>query len=741
MFDSALALHLLQRWSDHSERYWHDLPGRPGHPGVGCYGTGYNHWGYHTNQRYAAAMAVLATHPQSPPETDRPRVLARSLAALRFSLASHVTGPLSCTDGTRWGHTWISPLGIERMMHGVHALEPHLTDEDRDALRRMLISEADWQTTSHERSGHKGVQADRWNHSRKNNPESNLWVGALLWRVAQMYPDHAHADDWCQAAHAFLINGVSVPGDAKCEQIVAGKPVRQRHVGASFFPNYGLDHHGYLNVGYMVICVSQAAICHFDLRARGLAVADSLHHHQADLWQVTRRMIFGDGRLARLGGDSRVRYAYCQEYLLPSLLYAADHLGDGHAMALADRQLDLIRREAEHDGDGGFYSKRLAWLADFSPYYYVRLESDRAAALSMALTYAPLVAAQVEPRDSFEFSATGGWIEPEHAAVLHRCPTRLASFAWRAYGLAQGICQPPDDGHLCEWLQNLGGSVTLVGEQAPDGEPPARKLHSASVASFDGGWVTAGCVIEGANLMLADGWRGSDAARHSLALAALPDGHTVVALELCRALDKRILARQLMGMCLNLPNDLYNDFRRRIITPSGDITLAAPVAEPQRLPLGHWANIDNRVGIVGLHGADALTVHRVSQRRGGRYRSLHVEQIGWPAITQPTWYDPGQIMLNVAWAVLSSADARQTRAFSADNAGQMIPFTGPELRGLRVIGLDARRYALLANLSDMAVDVDTNQVGLNSVIDMVNGQRIGRGSELGPFAATLWREG
>ena len=35
--------------------------------------------------------------------------------------------------------------------------------------------------------------------------------------------------------------------------LLDGKPVSEWFMGANFFPNYALDHHGYLNVGYMVI--------------------------------------------------------------------------------------------------------------------------------------------------------------------------------------------------------------------------------------------------------------------------------------------------------------------------------------------------------------------------------------------------------------------------------------------------------------------------------------------------------
>ena len=39
--------------------------------------------------------------------------------------------------------------------------------------------------------------------------------------------------------------------------------------------------------------------------------------------------IYSDGRLLRIGGDSRVRYCYCQDYLLPVLSMAADLWGEG----------------------------------------------------------------------------------------------------------------------------------------------------------------------------------------------------------------------------------------------------------------------------------------------------------------------------------------------------------------------------------------------------------------------------
>jgi len=266
------SLDMLAGWAKAAERHWYPLPG---HPGLGCYGTGYNAWGVQTNQKYLAAMAVLAGH------RGGGKDLERALAALRFSLQTHLTGRLACTDGTQWGHTWISALGIERMMHAVHLLGPHLTEADRDLLRAVLTSEADWLVQHYERNGIREVTGGLWESSGRNQPESNVWNGALLWRTAALYPDDPRAGRWRERAHLFLVNAISVPGDAEDGTVLAGMRVRDRFRGANFFPHYALDHRGFMNVGYTVICVAGAAMLHFDLRLAGLKAPETLHHHQA----------------------------------------------------------------------------------------------------------------------------------------------------------------------------------------------------------------------------------------------------------------------------------------------------------------------------------------------------------------------------------------------------------------------------------------------------------------------------
>ncbi|HEV7299717.1 MAG TPA: hypothetical protein VGN72_10160 [Tepidisphaeraceae bacterium] len=697
--DESRVVTLMHRWARWAERWWYAVPGNPA---LGCFGTGYDWWGVQTNAKYVAAMAVLSTRAELS-NADRDWARQRALAALRFCIASHMSGPLACTDGRQWGQTWISGLGIERMMHGVAAIDEHLTAADRAGLQRMLESECDWLLTDYRRGSNVGIKIDKWNDSGKNDPESNLWNGAILWRTAAMYPDHPHAARWREHGLAFLAAGVSIAADANDDTVYDGLPLKQRHVGAGFFDSYALDHHGYFNVGYMAICVSNAAILHFDLKRLNLPAPQLLHLHQRDLWRTLRPLIFTDGRLVRMGGDTRVRYAYCQEYLVPSLLYAADHLGDAIAVELMDGYLSLCETEAAYNGDGSFYGRRLAALANHNPYYYVRLEGDRINALSMALAYAPLV----RPKKKVEAdpSPTVLWSDREYGAAMHRSPTRLASFAWRAKGLTQGLCVPPDRSDLAEWEQNLAGEITFVHD--PHSGNKLRRLVRHDVREMPGGFITSGTIVEGAQLFIAEGWTGKDLGLHYLAFVALPDDRTVVGIQVCRAAALRALVRNVKGLRLNVPNDLFNNFTRQLDIAGGTVQLNAAANNEVVSLDSRWATIDGRLSVVGLYGAPTLTLDRSTAQRGGATPNLTVEQLcfGHRSEVAPFFVEPNAVLLDCAWMV-STTDAAATRQLADRNATARVETNNDALRAVAVHDTAGKRHVIVLNASESSVTAD-----------------------------------
>jgi len=443
-----------------------------------------------------------------------------------------------------------------------------------------------------------------------------------------------------------------------------------------------------------------------------------------------------------------VRYAYCQEYLLPSLLYAADQLGDESALGLADAQLALIAQEAAFSGDGSFYGKRLAALEGRSPYYYTRLESDRACALGQWVVYRSLIrrggfaridmAFDAEAIGAIEGASTsparnpplpsGLWHEPEHGAVMHRSPTRLVSFAWRAFGLAQGMCLPPDDGHLVEWESNLVGVVEFAADPHPahPKPPPGRRLIGYRSDTFDGGFVTCGTLIEGAEVELAEGWTGRDLATHHIAFAALPDGRTVVGLELVQLGKARALVRSVKGLHLNIPNDFYNGFVRTLATEVGPRALASPAAHDDMIGLdSRWACVDGRLGVVGLYGAETLVISRSAARRGGAYRSLYVDELCWPCRAESQWADAGETLLDVGWAVLSGADAAATHVLATDARTRPLELGQPLTRGVAVVGADHQIYRVVANFGPEAAHIPITALAEHSeaIVDIATGER------------------
>jgi hypothetical protein len=159
----------------------------------------------------------------------------------------------------------------------------------------------------------------------------------------------------------------------------------------------------------------------------------------------------------------------------------------------------------------------------------------------------------------------------------------------------------------------------------------------------------------------------------------------------------------LKSVHLNVPNDLFNGNRRQIYTTQGEHVLASPPRQAEILELGSpWVNVDGKLGLIALYGGQSLCVDRSTRRRGGRYRSLFVDEICLQVETATRRRMPGETLIDAGFAVLSSADAGETAAFQggALNLGQAA------VRGVWAIGADGQRYVLLANWSERPTTVD-----------------------------------
>ncbi|MGD7706974.1 hypothetical protein [Microlunatus sp. Y2014] len=631
---------MLERWLAGAERYVTESD-----DGLAWYGAGYPGWGMQTVYKWIAAAAVIAEHGST--ESVRHDARQRALAGLRYAIHTHRTGSRPTTDGRPWDSTWISVLGPERAAFAIDLLHDQLDPEDQAMLRRQRIAEATWLVDDNVRGTTRGIQADRWASSGKNAPESNIWNGTHLWRTAQAYPDCERRDDYLATAVESLLNGVSIEADATSDAVVDGHRVANLHRGANFFDSYALDHHGYLNLGYMVICASNVAIAHQDFVRQGWPVPESLHWHQRELWQRIRPCIGPDGRLIRIGGDSRVRYAYCQEYLLPSLLYAERVLGDAGAAELAEAGISLCGTEQAENADGSFYGRRLRGLAERRPYYYTRIEGDRAVALAWWLHHAGpgrtvtnSTASAPEQMETIDLDRVA-WDDPDHGFVMVRGARRVASVSRRAHTLTQTLVIPTARPDFAEWSMNL---CPLL--QWEDAKPPAsltetsaahRRVVDHHQQRFDGGFATLTRVAEGLDLTINEGWhsrRDVPAATTTMVVVAAPDDATVVGLQICRIGDYHAPLVGSRGLNLLVPDDVYNGHRRSLVglpTESGSALL-----------------IDDQLEV---RVPGRLETRTFSVDDDPALRSIGIVQVSADPRQGAFFAHPGAVVVDVPWAI------------------------------------------------------------------------------------------
>lgn len=594
--------------------------GVPGEPSLLHYGSGESgHWAVQINQQVAGALACLAS---LPPETLAEAGCAQSAAELRdmalamtrYSLRTHRTGDLDCTDGKKWGRHWISVLGYERMIPGLDLLREFFTADDEAHLRTLVECECDYRMNEYE------LVADPDASTGRNKPESNIWNGAFLLRAAaDMAARAARSEEgtcfaWRERGTDFLVNGLSFPDDAENATAVLGKSVRERFVGANYFSDGALDHHGYLNVGYAYVCLSNLALLYFSFKRRGLPPPEGFMHNLRRVWEWCKRCTFHDGRLLRIGGDSRARYTYCQAFALQGWHLAWDLWRDEDTARFARGYLALVAREQAENPDGTFYGKRLAAMRAESPWWETRLECDPFTVLATSAHWAagecvcgaarsPLRAgsairgavadaasadSSVLPvRASGETAALTDlplWIGAYHGAALLRTLGAVRSVVARAFcgptrpnarnfhetGPA-ALCLPENRSDMAEWSGNL---FAFIGLRGP------KHVGSATVEETPGGfrWLWEGDLLE--DNPLGEGEDRYPVLRRRCSAEAMPDGRTMRISDRVECIKETTLPVGFRALNLQIPNDIYNGHKR--VYTAGD--QSAPICETRSYP-------------------------------------------------------------------------------------------------------------------------------------------------------------
>lgn len=641
-------LHLLNNWIPAADKFLNVPDDRPD---LMYYGDGTNGWGVQTNQKALSAYAVTGALLNNKDYIDK------AISMLRYSLESHKTGSYHVSDGDdlKWGHTWISVLGVERMMHGVYAIWDHLSDNDKDMIKDMLVSESDYLLEKHP------VRGDPVS---PNVPESNMWNGAVMYRTAMMYPDTPNADRYIEKGISFMMNAISIPSESGEDWFI----------GANFFDSFSLNHHGYLNVGYMVITLSNAAMLYFNLKELGFTPPEALYHNYDKLWQLVKTCLYDDGRLFRIGGDTRVRYCYCQDYLLPVLAFVNDVYGEDTSM-FENAWISTVQKEVNHNGDGSFLSDRLELFLERSILYYTRLESDRAMSLSFNAYYRNLFSDYKNANNKYfkDIPRLSQWYDEYHGSCYVLGKNRRASFTWDSAELPQGNCLPVEDSSLFESKNNM--TSLIYG----DGSGDTNILGKHNEKMIDGGFASCGYYTQFTKGLLAEQISEEHTIRNAIAFAALPDDSTVVTLQLAKPV-KNVHITELKIFNFMIPNDIYNDFKR-------DYNF-----------IGKQLVIDGKINVKLIYGGDII-INNPPYRQVGlkntQYRQrgmLHCDEICVDNGFVPHIYRKNETVFDFG-AVVSIGSNIDITAESIDTNSEFI-------RAVKVIGQDGKAYIVYANLGE-----------------------------------------
>lgn len=648
------------------------------------YGTGEaGHWAIQSNFNVAGALAVLGTTGENT-SVCKDEVLELAMKLFRYNLATHQTGTQKCSCGNQWGRSWITVLGLERMIPAQLVMEKFFTDSDREAFRKLRLDEADWLL-----EGFPTV-AGMENSSGRNKPESSFWNGSFLFRTAMDYDDAPNKDAYLEKAYGLLLNAISHPLDSSSGKLFRNKALKDWNVGSNFTDNYSLDHHGYMNVGYSIVTLSHAAYLYFCCKARNWDFPPEAALHVKDLWDVVKNFIFPDGRLLRIGGDTRARYCYCQMYLLPVLLMMEDLYGEKESAAWEKGMLQILKNERSCNKDGSFFGTRLSGMQHQSRFYYTRLESDPFAVLGAGAAIRrsfPLLQAADAPMTA----APAVWSDDFHGADMIRCEKIVRSMVTSGAEGPVALAVPLHRSDMAEWCGN--GYAQLQGHFMV-----SKKISSWHTA-FTGGFVNTGSSrwIEAAPWGEGEG-QYPVAVTH-YACAALPDGKSMVILEKTEAVKEHCLV-SLRTAAWKIPNDLHNADLRSFYGENFRVDLrklsGAGVVETG----SRWINVDNELTLCLGYGANSWKINAPDHSMGviksfNSMTSLYVNELcaaieNTPQIRRM----PGEIIADTAYTVTAGVTS---------SAGEVCPVKAlpapEEIRAVELTDAAGVRWCFAANFS------------------------------------------
>jgi len=203
-----------------------------------------------------------------------------------------------------------------------------------------------------------------------------------------------------------------------------------------------------------------------------------------------------------------------------------------------------------------------------------------------------------------------------------------------------------------------------------------------------------------------------------IAFAALPDSSTVLCMQYAKA-PHRIYLRSVKGLMLSVPNDIFNDFKRKFKTTTEPIEFKGLEAPNELMTLNSKiVNIDNKINVELLYGSDSLVVNRPYQRQitithkdaaGGH---LYTEELCSKCLSGTRKHEAGELVLDECFAVQTGLPYSAPRF--VDIEVKNLP---EECRVAAYRGADGKVYTFAANFGDKdaLIEFGKNPLSINAM--------------------------
>jgi hypothetical protein len=600
-------------------RDWPHAPGCRYHKREGS-----REWDVRQNATVALGYAALLRGPTSSEAGGVPvaQLNADLAGLLRTISITHKVNFLPTRDGVPWGDQWQSAFWAGIAGQAAWLVWARLPDDVRLMIARMVEHEAN---RFNERRPDSGVERD-------TKAEENAWNSEVIALAACMFPGHPSADKWHERAIVYMLNSFSRQSDLTSDQVVDGRPLKERLTAVTIHPDFSLENHNRVHPDYLTtgsLMLRNALL----YRAAGRPIPESTFFNVPETYALVKGITATNGSCFYVNGQDWWPHRHDVPLLISGLMSVLRN--DPEAAFIERATLAFTGRMHARFKDGSMWDRR--------EYNYANAEEE------MIARYAELYlfhrtfgdGPPPTPKATFLAEQSGVRVYDRGGFVTHRTPTKFVSLAWK--NGAMGLVFPRDDTWFtAPYERGLVGTITCRGKN--DSRPV---LIARKVVPQPDSFAAA------VRLSRCDG-----AVEQQLAVVSFPEDRVVI-LEQLVALEPIVLDRVATGAFGILNEDAPGiSPNRRVLHHAGGRTSVdgACAAKRTHIPIpSTWINIDDRFGVVASASRLAYLDHNAYQK--SRLREiLHAN-----AISGPQQVSKGDIFSQSTWLVLPNATAETTQ--------------------------------------------------------------------------------